>query len=610
MKPLILLSNCDKAAELLSAEAKREGLTFDSLVMPAEKAERCLAELRREDGWAVVYGCPPNPDGRLGAEGRAVPVRISVLDTAAAVAAARGAGAPDRPLALLWDETFFEPEVRAFCALQDALRIVPLADASRCAGAELLIPAGAVLPGGVDGAPRCEILPGPESVERAFRQLRSAQELSRVRTRLGLELDAVDSACFSGVIRIDSKGLITSMNESAKILLNCRNREMEGESIRACLKRLDDDVLRSVLVNGNRVFSLVLGGSRDDVILNIEPIPDGGAFRAILFLRQNIHKPQQGDPSKSVNRANGRFSAYVSNSELFRAIVHKAKLISYMDVPVLLLGEDGTENRGFANCIHNESSRRRNNFFEIECNAWSSENIDEILFGPYNAGDPRKPILDFLEGGTLFLNHIDSLTPEMQFRIYDLIKGSFFTNKDFVSHEASVRVVAYTNKNLRELVKTGAFRSDLYYALSVAALYLPPLRERKEDIRCITDIFMTIYGEKFSKPAHISESAFACMEEYSWPGNTRQLEYFCQKLLFSATSRNISEAMVREGLKSLEKEDLDSKRPESDGRQLDREERMIRELLLKNRGSKTRTAEDLGISRSTLWRRMQRYGIV
>ena len=100
------------------------------------------------------------------------------------------------------------------------------------------------------------------------------------------------------------------------------------------------------------------------------------------------------------------------------------------------------------------------------------------------------------------------------------------------------------------------------------------------------------------------------MEEYSWPGNTRQLEYFCQKLLFSATSRNISEAMVREGLKSLEKEDLDSKRPESDGRQLDREERMIRELLLKNRGSKTRTAEDLGISRSTLWRRMQRYGIV
>jgi DNA-binding NtrC family response regulator len=261
--------------------------------------------------------------------------------------------------------------------------------------------------------------------------------------------------------------------------------------------------------------------------------------------------------------------------------------------------------------IHNESGRNKKPFLDLECNAWSQQRINELLFG--NAGKTSddgsdKHIVEIAEGGTLFLNHIDELSNEVQYRIYKLMTGYYRLYSDMGLIPANVRIIAATNKNLQELITKGEFREDLYYALSVITISIPPLRTRKEDISCIVDYWTSYYGDTYSKPVHFSKNTYDCISEYSWPGNTRQLKHYCQKLVLNTPHRGISEAFARNELEYLSSSDNgNGAGAELKGRK--NEASAVRTALENNRGNKTKAAEELGISKTTLWRKIQKYGI-
>lgn len=430
------------------------------------------------------------------------------------------------------------------------------------------------------------------------------------------EISALVNANFGGVIKVDRQGRVVYISELAEYILECRNKMVVGAYVLNLFHSMEKEILDAVLENGEHIFKYVTGPRNKKILVNIEPLLVGRELSGAILSIQKWKSPQNNIPVNSSegseNKARGRFDDYACRTELFRSLIKKLKFAAYADAPVLFYGEEGTETKGFANSLHNESHRHKMNFVEVECSAWDSERINEMLFGLQRLKEgeiQNKTVIEIAEGGTIFLNHIDAVSQELQFRIYCLIKGQYTLNSDPHLKKANVRVVAATDKDLRKMVREGTFRRDLYYALNVISFKIPPLRERKADIQDIVDLFVAHYENKYAKPVRLADGAYKCISEYDWPGNTRQLEYYCQKLMLTATSRNISEAYAREVLKDLGHDAAEDWGKRHDNEPVNAEAQQIIEVLKRNHGSKTQTATELGISKSTLWRRMQKYGI-
>jgi transcriptional regulator with PAS, ATPase and Fis domain len=415
---------------------------------------------------------------------------------------------------------------------------------------------------------------------------------------------------------VDRQGRVVYISELAEYILECRDKMVIGTYVPNLFHSMEKEILNAALENGEHIFKYVTGPRNKRILVNIEPVQVEHELCGAILSIQKWKEPQNSMPADSPevtdNKAKGRFDDYACRTELFRTLIKKAKFAAYTDAPVLFYGDEGTETRGLANSLHNESHRHKMNFVEVECSAWDSEKINEMLFGLQRLKEGEvhtKTVIEIAEGGTIFLNHIDALSQELQFRVYCLIKGQYTLNSDPHQIKANVRVLAATDKDLRKMVSEGAFRRDLYYALNVISFKIPPLRERKADIRDIVDLFVAHYENKYAKPVRLADGVYECICAYDWPGNTRQLEYYCQKLMLTASSRNISEAFAREVLKDLGQDAAGGWEKKSDSTPVSDEARQIIEVLKRNRGSKTQTASDLGISKATLWRRMQKYGI-
>ncbi|MBR4232812.1 MAG: sigma-54-dependent Fis family transcriptional regulator, partial [Oscillospiraceae bacterium] len=239
--------------------------------------------------------------------------------------------------------------------------------------------------------------------------------------------------------------------------------------------------------------------------------------------------------------------------------------------------------------------------------AWREERIDEMLFGGGEIHD-GKSLVAAAEGGTIFLNHVELLSKEVQFKVYKLITGYSARVDELRVVPADVRVIASTGKNLRELVSTGSFREDLYYALSIISISVPSLRARREDITCMVKAWTNSFSEIYSKPVFLSGGVYDCICEYMWPGNDRQLRHLCQKIVLTTPHRSVSEAFVRSEIEKLARRELTAEMPVPP-RQMQSEAARIITALENNHGNKTKTAEELGISKTTLWRKIQKYGI-
>ena len=218
-------------------------------------------------------------------------------------------------------------------------------------------------------------------------------------------------------------------------------------------------------------------------------------------------------------------------------------------------------------------------------------------------------MIEIAEAGTLFLNHIERLSNELQFRVCRLIKGQYTLNNDNRQGVADVRVIAAACEDIKELMAAGEFRSDLYYALNVVTLGVPSLRERKEDIDNWVEFFFDYYSDAYAKPVLLSKGALLRICEYDWPGNITQLENFCQRVILMTPHRNISEAFVCSELEKAEQA-----LPVADPYlaavvHKDKEAQRITEALKRNQGNRIKTAGELGISKTTLWRLMQKHGI-
>jgi transcriptional regulator with PAS, ATPase and Fis domain len=311
------------------------------------------------------------------------------------------------------------------------------------------------------------------------------------------------------------------------------------------------------------------------------------------------------------------FSDIVGQSEKLLEAKYIASEFSKHDVTTLILGESGTGKELFAQGIHNNSVRRNRPFIAINCAALPLSLLESELFGYVEgaftgaARRGKKGLFEIADTGTIFLDEIAEMDHSGQVRLLRaLAEKSIRRVGDDCIIPIDVRVIAATNKNLSKLVEEGRFREDLYYRLNVLTVEIPPLRERIGDIGPLTNHFLSVYGKKTGKYITLSEGAYKVMEQYPWRGNVRQLKNFCERLVIITRQNEINEAFIAGQLQSAYGA-YEVPEPQGLRKSTDQfEKKCIQDLLARHRGSRIKAAEELGVSKSTLWRKMKSLGIL
>jgi len=304
------------------------------------------------------------------------------------------------------------------------------------------------------------------------------------------------------------------------------------------------------------------------------------------------------------------FENITGSSKKIKDAVDIAKKVSLTDVAVLLLGETGTGKEIFAQSIHYASERRKNNFVAINCSAFAKDLLESEMFG-YVAGaftgaiKNKKGLFEEAHRGTLFLDEIGELDLSLQSKFLRVLESNNFIKAgDTKPTQVDVRIIAASNRNLEVEIEKGNFRADLYYRISVMKIEIPPLRERKEDIKQLTEYFIEFYSQKLGKNIKkISDDLFQKLNSYDFPGNIRELRNIIERAVILSDSQTLNES-------SLPKEILHKTNLNSQSLNLeDVEKTHILSILEQTNGNKTKAAEILGIGLTTLYRKLQAYGI-
>ncbi len=310
----------------------------------------------------------------------------------------------------------------------------------------------------------------------------------------------------------------------------------------------------------------------------------------------------------------GRFQVgnLISRSKKMQEIFEILPAIAESQSTVLILGETGTGKEVIAKTIHSLSPRKEGPFVAINCGALPDALLESELFGykkgAFTGAHRDKPgKFSLAKGGTLFLDEIGEISPALQVRLLRVLQDKTFEPLGSTLPErADVRIIAATHRDLKKMVEEGSFRQDLYYRLNIISLSLPPLRERKEDIPLLVDTFIEHFREIEHKPIYkISSEALALLLAYDWPGNIRELENVIERAFILCTGREIKIEHLPPEIVSIK--DSSSQDIKSARSLVERE--LILKTLKKNNYNRQKTAKELGIHKSTLFRKIKKLNI-
>ncbi len=428
-----------------------------------------------------------------------------------------------------------------------------------------------------------------------------------------------------GVFTVDADFKITSFNHAAEKITGIHRQEAVGrqcwEVFRAsiCEKccALEETMKTGDQIVNQSIFILNREGDRIPISISTALLKNGKGkmiggvetFRDLSVVEE-LRKELAGRHS---------FYDIISKNKEMQRLFVMLEQVSEGNTTILLVGESGTGKELFAKAIHSLSPRKKAPMITINCGSLPDTLLESELFG-YKAGaftDAKKDKpgrIALAEGGTLFLDEIGDISPALQVRLLRVLQDKVYEPLGSTqSIKADVRIVAATNKNLEEMVKQGEFRQDLYYRINVVKLALPPLRERKEDIPLLVEHFIRKFNSLSGKEIKgLSPEVFPLLMSHDFPGNIRELENImeyanvvCKNSLIGiehlpeqlhpeASSRSIAgkESRLESGF-SME----------------DMERTMVFEALRKNNWNRKKTADQMGIHTTTLWRKIKRLDI-
>lgn len=316
----------------------------------------------------------------------------------------------------------------------------------------------------------------------------------------------------------------------------------------------------------------------------------------------------------------GGVTAVLIGSKAMREAHKLASQVATSDAPVLLQGESGTGKELFARLIHAMSNRREKPFVPVNCGVLKDELFADKFFGHEagaftGASRQQRGSFELAGEGTLFLDEVGEIPPNNQADFLRVLEQRTFRrlggDRD-LPFEA--RIVAATNRNLLEMVKSGLFRADLFYRLNVVPVFLPPLRQRREDIPVLAAHFVDHFSHRYHRyGVRLSEEALTILSAYAWPGNARELRNLIERLVLVSPGGVIGPEDLPAELQPGAPSQVEDPGPESmtlDAAVRDAEMKAIVRAFRHCRGNKTLTAQTLGISPRTLRYKISEYGMV
>jgi two-component system NtrC family response regulator len=305
------------------------------------------------------------------------------------------------------------------------------------------------------------------------------------------------------------------------------------------------------------------------------------------------------------------FEGMLGTCRKMQEVFDVIRKVATTDAPVLIMGESGTGKELVACAMHRLSVRRDNPFIVINCGAIPENLLESELFGHEKgaftgAHIQRKGRVEMAEGGTLFLDEIGELPLSLQVKLLRFLQERVIERVGGREQiEVDTRVIAATNRDLKEAMKGGSFREDLYFRLGVILIFLPPLREREGDIILIAKTFLERYTDEARKKIKgFSDQAIQALAQYAWPGNVRELENRIKRAVIMAEGVNITPVDLEMETPKTKYENMGLKEARE---ALEKE--LVTKAIFRNNGNMTRVAMELGISRPTLYDLIDKFGI-
>jgi len=343
--------------------------------------------------------------------------------------------------------------------------------------------------------------------------------------------------------------------------------------------------------------------------------------RTLIVLKNAMRARQMREDNQEFSRQLTK-GTVTGNSVPMKALRQQIKLMAPTNGRVLIYGESGAGKELVGRAMHAESLRKDRPFVELNCAAIPEDYIESELFGYRHGAIPGGPpekrgTFERADGGTLFLDEVGDMSLKTQAKVLRALDEQRFLPVG-ASHpvHVDVRVIAATNKDLEEEIARGNFREDLFYRLNVIPFYVPPLRERKEDIPLLVKEFLQQFGAEYGRPhAEMTEDALAALKQYHWPGNVRELRNLVERVLILNPK---TQRIERRHLPALvyREPGRDAKangRSEEFTSLLQAREAYERDYILKKldefHGNVSRAAEGLGLERSHLYRKMKALGV-
>ncbi|SHF90160.1 two-component system, NtrC family, response regulator [Bacteroides faecichinchillae] len=309
------------------------------------------------------------------------------------------------------------------------------------------------------------------------------------------------------------------------------------------------------------------------------------------------------------------FDSISGESKVLKEAVSLAKKVSITDVPVLLTGETGTGKEVFAQAIHYNSKRSKQNFVAVNCSSFSKELLESEMFG-HKAGSftgalkDKMGLFEEANNGTIFLDEIGEMAFELQAKLLRILEtGEYIKIGDTKPTRVNVRVIAATNRNLTEEIKEGRFREDLFYRLSVFQVHLPPLRERTGDIKILATAFVKKFSEKKLSYVitEITPAFLQALEQQPWKGNIRELRNVIERSLIVCDNGRLDVCDLPFEIQNNHYESSDDNMESFELSAMER--RHIARVLEYTKGNKTEAARLLRIGLTTLYRKIEEYKI-
>ena len=468
------------------------------------------------------------------------------------------------------------------------------------------------------GIPAGLIYSSVESVFLAIIEAKRCATVVKTEQENSMIVRGIVENVFEGIIAVDQDNIIRTFNPAAAALLRRKTTDCIGQPLS---QALPEGRLSSILRDRHPYTNEIIRIGGDNFVLNSAPMSHDGKQLGTLVTFQAAQTITNAESRlRDRLRASGHLAKYhfediQGDSASIRSAIHQARRFAHVDSNILLYGETGTGKELFAQSIHNESDRSVGPFVPVNCAA-IPENLMESEFFGYESGaftgaskSGKTGLFESAHEGTIFLDEVSEIPLTLQSRLLRVIQerevrrvgGNRVT-------PINIRIICATNRDLKEMIREGRFREDLYYRLKVLSVDLPPLRDREHDIRKIMQYYLTYYARRFGNTSiTLTPEAADLAESYSWPGNIREIRNVSEQLAVLCESDRVEAADIRMVLPIAHPVSQEPRQTIC----TDLEEMSRLQIIdvLSKTNSRKEAAELLGISKTTLWRKCKEFGI-